>query len=227
LTSWQAIVFDLDDTLYPEHDYVLSGFRAVASWAEIHLNIPIEQGYGELGALFYAGVRGDTFDRWLTAHDAAVETLVPQVVQVYRDCRPVLQPFLEVPDLLTRLHQSYRLGLVSDGYIDVQQRKLDALGLASYFDAVVFSDEWGRESWKPSPKPFQAVSQRLDVAPSATTYVGDNPLKDFLGARQIGMFTVQVHRPGGEYAHQAAPTCQHAADHVISSLMELEEILNR
>ena len=55
--KWRAIVFDLDDTLYPERDYVLSGFRAIARWAAEHLRIPAEDGYRELAELFAAGVR--------------------------------------------------------------------------------------------------------------------------------------------------------------------------
>ena len=39
MSRLEAVVFDLDDTLYPEADYVLSGFQAVADWAEVHLGI--------------------------------------------------------------------------------------------------------------------------------------------------------------------------------------------
>jgi len=64
---WRAVVLDLDDTLYPEAAYVRSGFRAVAGRAEGTLGIPAPEGERELVSLFEAGVRGDTFDRWLAA----------------------------------------------------------------------------------------------------------------------------------------------------------------
>jgi putative hydrolase of the HAD superfamily len=226
VSKWQAIVFDLDDTLYPERDFVLSGFRAVAQWVETHLSVQRDQGYANLCALYESGVRGDTFNRWLAAQGITGEALIPQLVQVYRQHPPCLIPFHEAPELLIRLHRHYRLGLVSDGYLDVQRRKLAALGLEPHFDAIVFSDEWGRDAWKPSIKPFQAVLHRLDVTPSSAIYVADNPLKDFLGARQVGMFTVRIQHPGGEYAYLAPPTPQHAPDHTINKLTELERLLH-
>ena len=149
---WRAIVFDLDDTLYPERAYVLSGFRAVAAWAEEeeHVGIPQHQSFDELRRLFDEGIRGDTFNRWLESHGLKPDDWVPQMVRVYRKHNPHIAPYPEVPGLLQRLRQCYRLGLVSDGYAEVQKRKLGALGLTSCFDVLVFSDEWGREAWKPN-----------------------------------------------------------------------------
>jgi putative hydrolase of the HAD superfamily len=225
VSRWQAIIFDLDDTLYPERDYVLSGFRAVAAWAEEHLGIQSEQGWAELRLLFEQGVRGETFNRWLAAHDRKHDGLVQRLVQVYREHQPVLTPFPGVPKLLDSLRRRYRLGLVSDGYLAVQRRKLAALDLADRFDAVVFSDQWGREAWKPSTRPFNAVLDRLAIGAAASAYVADNPSKDFLGARQVGMFTVWMRRSDGVYAHLSPPTAQHAPDLIISSLEELEGTL--
>jgi len=223
----QAITFDLDDTLYPERDFVLSGFRAVAGWVEIHLDIPARAGFVELRNLFEQGVRGDTFNRWLAAHRLADGDLVARLVRVYREHIPQIQPFPKVPALLQRLHHRYHLGLISDGCLAVQQRKLAALGLSGYFDAVVFSDEWGPEAWKPSPYPFQVVLERLGVEASRTVYIADNPTKDFLGAHQTGLWTVWVRRPGGVYSHLNPPSPQHAPDVEIVSLTELENTLQK
>lgn len=225
MNRWQAIVFDLDDTLYPESEFVLSGFRAVAEWAEKHLGIERDNGYNYLRKLYEDGVRGDTFNRWLVAHGRLDATLLAQLVKVYRQHTPRLMPFTDALMLLQRLHGRFRLGLLSDGYLDVQRGKLAALNLAHYFDAIVFSDEWGRQAWKPSVIPFQVVLHRLELPPASVIYVADNPLKDFLGARQVGMFTVRIQRPGGEYAHLEPPTQQHAPDETIHNLTELEKLL--
>jgi putative hydrolase of the HAD superfamily len=226
VTRWQAVVFDLDDTLYPEQSYVLSGFRAVARWAEVALGIPAATAYRELETLFLSGVRGTTFDRWLQSHDLDY-SLVPTLVSVYRDHRPALAPFPGVPELLARLGQRYRLGLVSDGYLAVQRRKLAALGIESNLDAVVFSDENGRESWKPAPWPFQEVLRRLETEACHTVYVADNVVKDFYGARQVGLATIHVRRQEGEYANLEPPTPMYAADEAISDLGQLEAALAR
>jgi putative hydrolase of the HAD superfamily len=226
MSEWRAIVFDLDDTLYPERDYVFSGFQAVALWADDHLGIPTEQGVAELRHLFERGARGDTFNRWLAKYNLTNEDLVHRMVDVYREHHPVLTPFPEVPDLLTLLQRHYYLGLVSDGYLSVQQRKLTALGLSHYFDAIVFSDEWGRAAWKPNVRPFETILQRLTVEATKSIYVGDNPTKDFFGARQIGMFTVWVQWSGGEYIELSPPTAQHAPHLIVTSVKELEHFVS-
>jgi putative hydrolase of the HAD superfamily len=222
VSRWQALVFDLDDTLYPERQYVLGGFRAVAAWAERHLGIPSAQGYAELASLFEGGVRGDTFDRWLAARALSPEPLAARLVEVYRDHEPALECFPGVVEVLGSLRERYRVGLLSDGHLGVQRRKLAALRLAGYFDAIVFSDEWGRSAWKPSPRPFEIVLQRLGVEGPRGIYVADNPAKDFLGARRCGMGTIRVRRAGGEYASLDAPSLEHAPDRTIADLSMLE-----
>ena len=224
----QAIIFDMDDTLYPEQAFVLSGFRAVADWGAIHLDIPTEAGYTELARLFHAGVRGDSFNHWLHHFGiTAITEIIPQLVTVYRQHTPQITPFPIVPSLLSKLHTSYKLGLLSDGYLEVQRRKFEALNVAVHMDAVVFSDEWGRDAWKPSMKPFTAILERLQVKASYSVYIADNPIKDFLGANQVGMHTIWLKQTQGEYVGFTPPTPQHAPHTTVSSLQELRGIFRK
>jgi len=219
--SCRAVVFDLDDTLYPERDFVLGGFRAAARWAEEHLGLEANEGYLDLCRLYQSGVRGDTFDRWIGGQGLDCGAIVPRLVHVYREHHPSLEPYPGVRELLERIRLVHRVGLLSDGFLSVQRRKVDALGIEPLFDAIVFSDEWGWDAWKPSTRPYVAVLQQLKVPAGSAIYVADNPRKDFLGARQIGMQTVQVRRPGGEYAFASPPTADHAADVVVEDLEDL------
>jgi putative hydrolase of the HAD superfamily len=220
-----AVIFDLDDTLYPERDYVLSGFQAVARQCCSELGISAEQAFAELRSLFAQGVRADTFNRWLAMHGRTEAPLVPRLVDVYRQHRPAIRPFPEIPALLARLRPRYRIGLLSDGYLGVQQRKFAALGCGGYFDAVVFSDTWGRSAWKPSAIPYEAAMRLLGVPPGAAVYVADNPRKDFLGARRSGMRSIRLRVPEGEYTALEPETAEHAPDHTVTSLAELGVIL--
>jgi putative hydrolase of the HAD superfamily len=221
MNQLQAIVFDLDDTLYSERDFVLSGFRAVAEWASENLGIELEQGYTALFNLYREGVRNDTFDRWLNIHGIDRPELTTKFVEIYRQHSPQIKPFSEAIDLLKTLSSSYQIGLVSDGYLEVQQRKWAALGLDTFFDAVVFSDQLGREKWKPSPAPFELVLSQLKIAPEFSVYIGDNPRKDFFGARQLGMYTIQVKRDESEYGHLSPPDLAYHPHLIISSLVEV------
>ena len=228
MPPWQGILFDLDDTLYPEREYVLSGFRAVARWADLHLGIAMTEGYAQLCELYSRGVRGHTMNVWLRQRGVSDGTVVPELVEAYRRHVPEVAPFRQMPGLLGRLGQKYKLALVSDGYLQVQQRKLDALGLRPFFDCIVFSDQWSRAAWKPSTRPFEAALDALSLSdsPSSAIYVADNPVKDFLGARRMGIFTVRCLWAGGEYFALDAPTAQHAAHRTVATISELEQMLD-
>jgi putative hydrolase of the HAD superfamily len=225
MNSLQAIVFDLDDTLYSERDYVLSGFRAVANWAAVNLGIDEDQGSTTLCNLYHQGIRNNTFNQWLAIHQIDNPEIVTKLLDVYREHSPTISPFGESIDLLTTLTKSYKIGLVSDGYLQVQQRKWAALELDHFFDAVVFSDSLGRENWKPSPAPFKLVLERLNIAPEFSVYIGDNPRKDFFGARQLGMSTIWIKRSDSEYSDLQPPSLEYHPDLTIKSLSQVLELI--
>ena len=126
-------------------------------------------------------------------------------MDVYRSHRPTIRPYEGAAELLGRLHADYRLGLLSDGFLPAQQLKLEALRLGRFFDAVVFTEELGRDAWKPSPTGFEAVAKKLGAAHESCAYVADNPAKDFLAPNALGWRTVQVLRPGQVHAQKPAP----------------------
>jgi putative hydrolase of the HAD superfamily len=226
MNNLQAIVFDMDDTLYAEQDFVLSGFKAVADWASTNLGIDAARGYATLTDLYVQGIRNNTFNQWLEIHQVESPKVVAELLAVYREHSPRIKPFTESIELLQRLsNNSYKIGLVSDGYLAVQQRKWAALELDAWFDAVVFSDSLGRANWKPSTAPFKLVLERLNVAPEFSVYIGDNPRKDFFGARQLGMRTIQVKRTKSEYGDLQPPGLEYAADLTIDSLDQVWELV--
>ncbi|MGH9966915.1 MAG: HAD family hydrolase [Pyrinomonadaceae bacterium] len=222
-----AVVFDLDDTLYFERDYVSSGFQAVAVWADARLGIPYQVALSELQLLFDQGYRSNTFDRWIASGrvtDVAYVD-VSDLVAVYRAHAPLITPAPGVQAALETLRKQCRLGLLSDGHLVVQRKKLSALGLAKSFDAVVFTDEFGRSAWKPATKGFVILLERLGVQAAEAVYVGDNPLKDFLGARSVGMKTVRVRNRRGLYSDLEPPSPQFAPDIEVATLDNLLSVL--
>ncbi len=226
MPRWQAIVFDLDDTLYPEEAYVHSGFRAVSAWGAEHLDVPATQGYIELERLFREGVRGNNFDAWLAGHGLSADGVVGELVRIYRGHVPAIEPFPDVAPLLERLAVEHALGLLSDGWAEVQNIKLDALRLRAHFDAVVITDELGGQAWKPSPRGFEVLLARLGgVPPGRAVYVSDNPVKDFLGARRAGLRSIRVRMAHGIYAHLEPETAEHAPDAEVSGLDGVETAL--
>jgi len=226
LKRYAALIFDLDDTLYLEREYVWSGFRAVAAWAAEHLGLPQDRGFERLCMLFEQGVRRDTFNQWLGLWGVFDETLVPQLVSVYREHWPDIAPFSIAPALLEHFHRFCRLGLVSDGYLNVQERKLEALNLRPFFDVVVFPDREGRDAWKPNPKPFyEALEQLGNIAPTESLYIADNPTKDFLAPRRLGMGSIRIRHPEGLYYSVEPPTPEYMPDVVVQFLEDLPQVI--
>lgn len=196
MSRWQAVVFDLDDTLYPERDYVRGGFQAVATWAERSMRADSGAAFAELWAMFEDGVRGNTFDRWLKTHGHPVEYRAA-MMDAYRGHIPQLTPYPDVVPTLGNLRGRVRLGLITEGVRSVQEAKLEALGLRPWFDKVVIFGEDVRSDWKPSRVPFDRWLEGSDVSPEAAVYLADNPAKDFLGARRAGWASIRVRRSEG------------------------------
>jgi putative hydrolase of the HAD superfamily len=221
-----ALVFDLDDTLYPEREFVLGGMTAAGRWLQRERGI---RGFAAVArSLFRDGVRGTIFDetlRRLCLDDASV--LVPQLVAVYRAHRPKLTMHPDARWAIGRFRRRFKLGLITDGYARTQRNKVASLGLEADFDALVFTDDLGREHWKPSPRPFRQMMHALGCAGPDCIYVGDNPAKDFLAPNRLGWLTVQIIRPDGEYhgASTDALPQGHRPRHVIRSLRELAWVL--
>ena len=219
----QAVAFDMDDTLYPEISFVFSGYRAVSDAIETDHGTPI---YEELVQLFQSGQRGDLFTPVLRRHLKGVEeAYVKRLVKVYREHEPHISAFPEARKALEDLNSRYRIGLISDGHLGVQQRKLEALGMGHLFEVVVLSDQWGRAYWKPHQRPYEVCAQRLGVDPTSMVYVGDNPAKDFITARKLGMLAIRVRRDNTLHkAMTVAP--EQDADHIVSNLSDVVRLLS-
>jgi len=220
----QAVVFDLDDTLYAERDYVRGGYRAVAGHLQESLG------------------RDDAFEDWLWRRfqagqaSGAIGALnehfglgldagaIASLVGVYRNHSPDISPRPGTVELLRRLRRRCRLGLLSDGFLPAQRLKLDALKIAPMFDAVVMTEEMGRQCWKPAPDGFVAIRAVLGPPDEACAYVADNPAKDFLAPNRLGWTSVQLLCPGQIHSVNAAPKGGQPQI-VIASLDELEAAL--
>jgi putative hydrolase of the HAD superfamily len=197
-----AILFDLDDTLYPERQFVDGGFAAVAQFvASLTGRSSPAELTSRLIALHHEQGRGRLFDTLLAELDLPVDgDLVLACVLTYRTHEPSLQPFPGAVDVLRGVRAAgIRTGLVSDGHAATQHRKLSALpDVERLLDVVVMTDDLGDEHAKPSKMPFLVACRLLAIAPADAVYVANDSRKDFLGARGAGLRTIQVGRPPDE-----------------------------
>ena len=215
-----TVVFDLDDTLYPEGDFVRSGFAAADVWLRRERGI---EGFLDRALrLFAAGQRGTIFNQALAELGVPdADALVRPLIAVYREHEPALTLEPETEAVLAWAESRFELALITDGFAAVQVRKIRALGLERRVACRIITDEMGREFWKPHPAAFRRVMEALPGPAAGYVYVADNPRKDFIAPRHFGWRTLRLRRPGGEHAAYVAGE-REAAEREVASLVELQ-----
>lgn len=218
-----TVVLDLDDTLFPEADFVRSGFRAVDRWLVEQEGV---RGFATVAERhFAAGLRGKIFDAALTELGMPCEPeRVARLVEVYREHAPELSLETQVVELLDWLSPRFNLAVLTDGYAAVQRRKFEALGLRRWVDCLIVTDEIGRDFWKPHPAGFERIMARFGGEPAGYVYVADNPRKDFIAPKQLGWRTVRFRQEGREHSGYVS-NARESADCEIRVLAELESLL--
>ncbi len=203
-----TVIFDLDDTLYDEIDFCRSGLQAAAPHiAALSDAYSAEDVFGVLWRCFITGDRGSTFDLALARLGISWDgPLIHKLVGVYRTHTPALALPPESRAVLEDLKDRYTLGLLTDGFLPTQRLKVQALGIEHYFQAIVYTEELGRDFWKPSPRGFEKLLEQLDARPEETVYVADNATKDFIAPNRLGLLTIQLLRPSGLYREPASRT---------------------
>ena len=136
--SKPCIVFDLDDTLYLERDYVRSGFNAVGRWADTAL------GLGDCAErawrAFEAGVRGTTFQVVLTEAGCTPDTaVIDEMVRVYRNHSPVISLPADSLHCLQELRKYAVFAVITDGPADSQQAKCRSLSLGAILSIQLYA----------------------------------------------------------------------------------------
>ncbi len=201
-----TVIFDLDDTLFDEIDFCRSGFQAAARHiATLSDAYSTEHIFAVLWDSFITGDCGSTFNVALTelgiSYDAKV---IHNLVEIYRTHLPTISLPPESRTTLDELRDKYTLALLTDGFLPTQRLKVQALGIEHYFKAIIYTEELGREYWKPSPRSFEKLMETLRARPEQTVYVADNETKDFIAPNRLGLVTIQILRPSGLYRQPSA-----------------------
>ncbi len=169
-----TVIFDLDDTLFPEMDYVRSAYRSLASRFDLHL----------YPKMMVASSPSAAFD--------LIGGEMGEILEIYRTHKPKLilpAASLYLLDHLKR--KGVKMGLISDGRSVTQRNKIEALGLTRFLsaDLVMISQEVGADKLSDV-----AAKKILGLRPAENkfVYVGDNPAKDFIIPNLLGWTTILV-----------------------------------
>lgn len=189
----QAVIFDLDDTLYSEKEYVRSGFRAVAGLLD--------------------DIVTDAENRLWEAFEEkkpAIDSLLAEIgrldlkevcIKAYRSHSPNIHLFVGVIDMLIDLrNKGIKLGVITDGWPLGQRAKIKALELEPLIDNYIITDELGGIQFrKPCDLAFRIMQRRFGVPYEKMMYIGDNVNKDFVAPTKLGMQTALMKSNDGIY----------------------------
>lgn len=217
----KAVIFDLDDVLFDEKEFAVQGFRAVAKYLASKYDLKQPEVFRLLKDDFKRGVRKNNFDVLLDK-TGLTGVRVSDLVRVYREHRPNLTLHPDAKAFLTRSKGKYKFAIITDGPRKMQLNKISSLRLRKYMEVITINER--KEDWKPNTRSFKVTLTKLRVKPREAIYVGDNPSRDFIGCRKIGLHTVRIRRGGGEYDDLMLDE-RHEADQTISSLLSLRAII--
>ncbi|MFI3176775.1 MAG: HAD-IA family hydrolase [Eubacteriales bacterium] len=200
----QVVLFDLDDTLISEYEYIQSGFTHIAALLEERLQDQKEAIYEKMLELFQAD-SSNLFNRIFEAYDATYEMSdIHYLVEEYRGHKPSIHFYEDVMPTIHQLQErGMQLGIITDGYAIAQRLKLKAVGAEDFFEHIIVTDELGREFWKPHGKSFELMQEYFGVDWNEMVYVGDNPKKDFHISSVYPIQTVRIIRDKSVYAQDA------------------------
>jgi putative hydrolase of the HAD superfamily len=198
----KAILFDIDDTLFDRQAAQLIclhqltahfGWLSAAGNREILLNAWLES-----DRLSIIEFNEGSFDRESRSRHFLRLLGLPldytqETARYFWQIFPLVNaPVPGARDLITGLSRKCLLGIISNSYPDIQYKKIDTLGLSSYFSCILLSEELGLR--KPDPAIFHMAADRLAVSTSECLYVGDSFAVDMLGARKSGMLACWFNR---------------------------------
>lgn len=183
-----AVIFDLDDTLYSEKDYVRSGYRKIAEY------FGKPELADQMWTVFERG--GRSIDEVLEAN--GLECHKDEALRIYRFQEPCIQLYPGVAQMIARIRETKKVGIITDGRPEGQWAKIRALGIQT--DEIIVTDELGGVEYrKPNAAAFRLMQERLSFPFNRMAYIGDNTKKDFMAPVSLGMRAIWFRNSDGIY----------------------------
>ena len=197
---YQAILFDLDDTLFSLRGCEAQALLRTLDNAGLLSALPADfvEAYATISSGYWGARSADgdsqysredvielSWRDFLSRHDLDANRSAELATQFWREfCRATaLNPGAD--NILGRLAPHYRLGMITNGYSDSQRGRLTAAGLLGFFNPLLISEEVGAA--KPDARIFQLALARLELPPETVLYVGDSIGHDREGCLRAGI----------------------------------------
>ena len=223
----KAVLFDLDDTLWPVAPVIQYAESTLHAWMAIHVpRVPAHFSIEQLRQRRNALVASDPrfrYDLWSLRH-TLLSKIFEQVgedpdmanmaMEIFSNARNEVALYEDVLPALAQLGGHVVLGTVSNGFADLKK-----IGLSSHFAVSLAAHSFGCA--KPDPRIFLAACDVLELAPEQVAYVGDDLALDVQGAQDVGMKGIWMNRHGIELMDTPH---QHVRPDAIAQ--DLHEVIN-
>ncbi len=196
ITPHHRIIFDLDDTLYDERSYLESGFLSVAQAIDDNIQAHftfLMNAYDQ---------KQDAFAELIKTF--SIKQSKTDLIDIYRSHTPNIHQRPNVKKMLDELKANgIFMGLMTDGRSTTQRLKLKALGIETYFNEMLISEEFGSE--KPCIDNYKAFMGNESFP---CVFIADNPKKDFVSANALNWQTIGI-LDNGRHIHKQDKTLDH------------------
>lgn len=222
---WEAIIFDLDDTLYEyekihqrailalcqytcqELSLSRESFFKAFHWAKEETKRMLNDTAASHNRMLYCQKTLDRLGRYSPQTALQMYEIYWDYLLEHMQLREGARELLE-----TCKNLDIKIGICSDLTAQIQHRKIIKLGISTWIDAVVTSEEAGAE--KPAAVIYQMILEKLHTTPERTLFIGDSWKKDVEGPQKVGMAALWLN-----------PDCPDACQ-TISHLNEVKDFLN-
>lgn len=213
--SETTVVFDLDDTIYSEHDYQLSGYKSIINSCSLLYGVDVSE-------IVYAAINNnddvlDEIIKKLSLSKLSKDSLL----WLYRLHYPTIKLSESTKLILDFIKNNAKhFAILTDGRELSQRNKLHSLGLSDW--PVYISESW--EEVKPGVKRFKHI---MKIMPAKNfVYIGDNLKKDFVTPNKLGWVSVGLRDSGKNIHTQDIAVEQSCHPQIwINDLKELHNIL--
>lgn len=214
INSNTFLIFDLDDTIFQELDYLKSAYAHIsmklASYTRESIFEPMLEKYHA----------GENVFKWLvdSYRHTVPELSLQWLLTEYREHFPGIRLSQSTAAFFDQLHErNVPRGLITDGRSVTQRNKLKALGIENFFWDIIISEEFGSE--KPDERNYLFFVNKY---PGMQFYFfGDNTLKDFIVPARLGWTTICI-KNSGNHIHQQVFDREPRPDFIISGFDEIE-----
>ncbi len=231
LKTYNYLLFDLDDTFWSvsvNQRSALGDIYYIFAMDRYFENFEtFREQFAAINSKLWLDYRDNKIDRYTLRNDRFNRLLLSVGVDDNAMALNMSDEYLRIVPTHTHLidgtkeileylrSRGYKMSLVTNGFNEVQFRKVELSGIESYFEHIITSEFAGCN--KPSRGIFDFALSKIGCERESVLMIGDDPHNDVFGALDSGLDCVFFNEQGKE--------CAHTPTYTITHLSELESIL--